>query len=681
MFSSDRMSFLRNISPKQPFSKLITSTCCITAMCAALIAQVTPPLHAQPLSSNAPLEEDMPLQAPFVDLSNAMQAYHLVSNWLLDTKVPQNNFELPRINVTNMIGIRVTLRDSGEMVGQGTALRSNIDNLVNKPGQAYDMIPLLALAARDAFTEGKRKLINERIDAVAKGWIEANDRARSFEDVAPSLQIDIQIAHELQDINLTGQSMPNAIYQNFSPGYHGLRIIKPATTTEEAIDSYIWPDEVLSHNLSPHSQITRLLTNIGSPLTDIQTIGQPNGLPFQRFDVIQFVKPQPNLAPVHLVRGNVLLPPHGIGDQDVRNLADNLIEHFQTITTSKDEVRGEYYPSQNLYKPAIASDDQALLASYAILRYHRYLLSQQDNDPITDQLADQASNVVEIIADQFVKPDSEATSVELSLALMGVLQSPRASLMGPTRDGLLRKLNEMANEDGSYRTSADPESPNVRQQSLALIAAAIASTYEQQRTEELRTQTLLVLDNLWDQTQKSLNITTLYWLALAHSRVDDIINPDQDPKLRVALVDREQALGNAIEKLLDLQINVPPRLGPADVVGAFDLYDTPLDSAPDPSWHTSQILALISVGLREPGMKESRDDFSWILSASLAARFIDQLTFKPDSTFYVQRPDQVLGGVRQSLWNNRLAIAPSAMSLLACTELLESLHELKTQTQ
>ncbi|QDU32265.1 hypothetical protein KS4_02960 [Poriferisphaera corsica] len=655
----------------------------IITLTIALLLAITPALTAQNFSSppaGAPLPLDQELEAPFVDLSNAMQAYRLVNNWLEDAKVPENSFELPRISVTNLLGIRVTLRSAGETFGQGTAFRANLNTLINNPGQAYDLAPLLSLAASDAFTHTRRKIINDRIDAVAKGWINADEPTPTFEDIAADLQVDIQIAHELAEINLTGQKMPQSIYTSFAPGFHGLRLTNPSPKAGDKSEAFIWPNDVLINSVLPKDQISRLLINLGLSLHEQNKIGQPNGLDFQRFDVIQFVQPQPGLEPVNLVRGNVLLPPHGIGDQDVRNLADDITEHLQTLFTQDNQVRGDFFPVQNVYKPAFANKQQSLLASYAVLRYHRHLLGQQDTNPIIDKLADLASNTAELIAEDLVKPDAAPTSVELALALMNVIQSPRASLMGPTRDALIANLNACANPDGSYRIDADPESPRVEQPTLAFIAGALATTYEQQRTEALRVQTLTVLDHLWDQTQKNLNLSTLYWLALAHSRVDSIINPENDQQLAAALVDREQSLGNAIEKLQALQIISPPRIGPPDVIGAFELYKLPLDAAPDPSWNTAQILALTAIGLREPGMKESRDAFGWILTASLAARFIDQITFKPESTFYIPSPDRVVGAVRFRLWDNRIGIAPSAMSLIACTELLESLNTLKTQT-
>jgi hypothetical protein len=67
------------------------------------------------------------------------------------------------------------------------------------------------------------------------------------------------------------------------------------------------------------------------------------------------------------------------------------------------------------------------------------------------------------------------------------------------------------------------------------------------------------------------------------------------------------------------------------------------------------------------------DRLEWILSAGLGTRYLAQLMFASPSCFYVRSPDDALGGVRQMLWDNRLSIPPTAMSLLAALELEQTL--------
>ena len=671
------MSFLGNTC-KNRLSRGVTMKVKSLAAAALCCSFVASPVMAQqgPVDIQ---EQEEELMAPFVDSSNAIQAYRLVNNWLMERMVPEKNFELPRINVTNLVGIRVTLRQNGKTIGEGTSVRNDIDMVVDNPGETIDMVSLLANAARDAFSSAKGKLISDKVDAISKGWISGNSSENTFDDVADDLLIDIQMAHNLQSVNLAGLKMPESIYYSFAPGYHGLRLINPEAVGTAQGEAYVWPATALSFNVPGSLQISRMLTEMRLPLTEKKAIGQQDGLQFQKFDVIHFVKPQADLDPVLLVRGNKLLPAYGLDDNQLRDLSDRLLSYIGKLYTNEQTLRGDYLPTTNLYKPALARDDQALLACYAVLKYHQFLLDNNLNYEKADQLADEAGNIVETIAEKLAAKDAKVSPVNLSLAVMGIINSPRASVLGSLRDVLSEKLLAHMMDNGGFRNKPDEKSPYVNQPTQALAVAAVASLYKYKRTESLRMLTLKSLENLWLRAEKRPDLTALYWMANAHSQISTIINPKNEPKLRIALNDREQTIGKAIETLLGKQIIAPPENGPADVVGGFELQNIPLDAAPTPSWHTSQILALISTGLREPGMKTNHDSFGWLLAASLGARFIDQLALEPDSCYYLPNAERAVNGVRISLTNNRLSVAPSAMSLIACTELMETLQTLRSE--
>ena len=169
---------------------------------------------------------------------------------------------------------------------------------------------------------------------------------------------------------------------------------------------------------------------------------------------------------------------------------------------------------------------------------------------------------------------------------------------------------------------------------------------------------------------------SLYWYALAHSRSAKRL-AEQDASSAVSVQSRSSALARLVNTLSEQQVIEPPLLGPDDVLGGFQLYRGPAGSPPNPNWTSASLLAFLAVAMRDPGITEDQDPFGWLLTASLGARFVAQLMMDRPSCFYVRSLDDALDGVRLALWDNQLAIAPTAMSLLAMVELREAIEALE----
>ncbi|WP_432798730.1 hypothetical protein [Poriferisphaera sp. WC338] len=665
----------RTTSPRRNARPIYLSFPVILLFLAALLLFISP-------TTAQTSDNDNQLEAPLVDLTSAIQSYLMVEDWLAKGAVPDNIAHENPIYTTALFGIRITLRQDGLKVAEGTVYSQDVGAFVDIPGPAVNLTALTADAARLSLHNLDEHLIDARINALAKGLITSEEKQRTITDIAPNLQIDIQLAYNLTSVNLAGQDMPKAIYYNFAPGYHGLRLTNPARAinpqSKHPYGAFIWPATAIAQNMLPPSQVNRLIADLNLKLTDIPQIGQPNGLTFERFDVIHYVKPQADLQPVQLIRGNKLLPPHGIGDQEVLQIAQNLSDHIATQFAPDNRFFGTYSPTNNNYKPNYATPQQTLLTTYSVLRHQRFLETTGQTQPSTDNTADQASSIAEEIAESLINPSKPAKAVELSLALMNIIESPRTTVLGPLRSALANRLFTLQNEDGSFRTASNPEAKPVSQGAQALITAALATLHHRSPQQDLRPRVIGSLNVVWKLIADNPDIASAYWIALAHTYAADLFDASDNPKMRVAFSERQQVLGKLIEQLQSKQIIELPKNGPADIVGGFQLQTIPTGAIQNPSWHSAQVLALLSVGLREPGIKANHDGFGWILTASLAARFLDQLSFNDDSCYYTLSPDKVLGGTRQTLFDNRLPLTSSAMSLLATTELLETLEKLKT---
>ena len=77
--------------------------------------------------------------------------------------------------------------------------------------------------------------------------------------------------------------------------------------------------------------------------------------------------------------------------------------------------------------------------------------------------------------------------------------------------------------------------------------------------------------------------------------------------------------------------------------------------------------------LKADDLTKPADKIKWMRDCQLACRFLAQLMIDEPGCYYVRGPQDAIGGVRLNLWDNKLAIWPSAMTLLALTELQEQM--------
>ena len=97
---------------------------------------------------------------------------------------------------------------------------------------------------------------------------------------------------------------------------------------------------------------------------------------------------------------------------------------------------------------------------------------------------------------------------------------------------------------------------------------------------------------------------------------------------------------------------------------------------PLPSWHSSRPVAFLAAMLREPQLTEADERGGEIVRLVRAMRFLRQLMADRYVAHMYANPRKAIGGVRSALWDQRMPIAATALSLIAVCELMESLSEL-----
>ncbi len=636
----------------------------------------TPPADAPPTDASPVVQ---------VDESHGRRVHRIVENWVQagGRAKAEASVAPASLEVRGLLAVRVTLRNNGITLGTGDAYRGDLAAALDAdaPAAPVDLIPLVA-AATDA-------ALAEALDRVRGRTLEVQLRAATDPDapdvdemdparVGRALDVDLQLATMHDRIVIPADAPEDEVYARFAPGYHGL-LAMPADEPEPAV---VWPATALAQNASPHRQMIRLLTRAGLAPTRFDALGRPGGVPLYRFRVIHVVRPPGDMPTLVLTRGGQLLPRRFVGEATLNTMADRMALHLFGRFIGEAQVRGTYLPTQGRYDPELAEPFEAALASYALVRYVAYKRDLGSRDPFFDALTDVAANAVRALAADLLKPDTTADPATAALCLLTITHAPAGAFDDALRDRLAAVLRQMQGDDGRFGVggaapdgSAEGDAANgaVPQTTAALILAALADLYDQTRDGATGQAVADGLAALWDETGGNFNAYALPWIALAHESADR-------PLADTGLVDaaerdrRKQVLLQFFTLIGRAQVVEDPPLGPDDVLGGIVLTPGPAGSPPNPDWHTAQLLSFIATVSRDAETVTPRDRIGAVVTAESAARFLGQLMMDGPTCFAVPGPAQAIGGVRLTLWDNRLAVPPTAFGLLALVDFRSALE-------
>ncbi len=638
--------------------------------------------------------------APLLDWSDALRIYDQVEAWSRAGSVTADEQTPSSLPVADATALCVTLRWRGMTLANAQAsifddtpdraqpkpdpaLRNDL-----KPSQPTDLMTLAARATRMAINEANDTLITSHDRALLEGYRVADDRLPCIEALTPPIQVDLQIAHASGVIHTAGTSQKESFVDRYARGYHGLRLVSPPTHHHVHADqSWSWPVHALTANLTPASQLTQMCAKVGLPTIDLSLAISTPGTRIERFDVIHLVRPAPDQPVLRLIRGNHLLPPVSLSGRSVDAVGDRIAAHLVRRLRNDGELAGTYLPSEDRYDPAVAPIEEAALAAYALAKRAAHLAetsSPQDHDTaaVVRRLVDRL--IVRLDRSQTDR-SPQADAATRALVLMTLVQDPTLVDLRDTRDKLIPQLLKLRRDDGSFAAVTTPHLEPWPHPVQALILAALACAHEQTRDPALATTVTASVDRLATQLDTKDWIATIPWLPYAQLIMERSMAPDSPGRRRLHTLRRHQ-WPVALADLDRRQITSAPRFGPADVVGGIDLASSSGSPPAAADWHTTRALVFMALAAHHPTARPPVVDdpasrpitraTERLLDCGLAARFIAQLTFDEVNRFYLRSHADVIGGVRLSLWDNRLTVAASAMALLGVTELQHALAEI-----
>ncbi len=507
-----------------------------------------------------------------------------------------------------------------------------------------------------------------------------------------------------------------------------------------ASTSWVWPATALAMNQSPASQVRQLLDAVGTPALKLHEavgrVARTGGMPISRFEVIHLVRVDESQPPVNLVRGNVLLPPTSVTSQTLADMAQRMTAFLVHRQTNAGQMRGTYHPTSDQFDPAQAPIEDMALTAYVLAR-RAAMIAPPPADPnaptlsIPDPAAtnaedadgqplspatvrDAATRMLRPLVRRYMSADAPREPGAMALTLLALLETDDGGNRQIERDALGDHLLEVAaasgllnprdaaSSDTAAADAGEGRTVGPEQVLVTLALVRLATTPEAPtKVGDAARQALAVIEAGVDHHQI---ITALPWYAMALRAGAELQNTAgtgrRDPQTPTSPARTAEPattrLAELVELLSRLQIEPGARLGPDDSVGGFDLLPGSGLASPVADWRSANVLGLLALDLRHvaargisaAGATEGSPDggagmagdesklVQKVVDCGRAARFLQQLMFDTRNAYYVRSLPDVLGGVRPALWDNRLSTAPTAMALLAVTELQQALEAL-----
>lgn len=674
---------LRQINmPQSDTPRVMGAVVVLVLLCPAspAVAQ-SDPLRAQP---DADAAEAQPVaQAPNLDSSHAIEAHRIVTNWLKLGHTETSVGTAGTLPIANLAGVHLTLRSKGMVLGTGQAW---IDQPLaaaapraNRASQTTDLVPLLRQAIRQARESVQQTLADDRVrpePRLAYLWPgETIDRnVPAVSTMADKLLLSVELAAMPQRMGRPNPKDSRWMLNAMAPGYHGLLLANvDESRTESQGDAQTmavrWPAMSLAANLTPSRLLVQLLDELGYARHAQAVVSTPRGPQLYRFATVHAARPSLDMPVMPLVRGAV--DRKAMTAQDLATLRHELAEHLMQRFVGRAQMLGTYHPLAHRFDPQYADIESSALAVYALARHARQLRLANANQRQIKQYGDVILLMLKNFENHFAAQPNDRTPAAAALCLLAMIDCPVVGVSRTYRDQLADSLMSLHQPGKGFVDQPGDKGEALNQTHTALVVAAISAYHSLTRNQKSGEIARDAMDTIWQQTKANPSITALPWLVLADEK-QLAAAADAAQSAQQADAEHHKALARLIDLLGQQQIIEQPVLGPNDVMGGFELHKAPAGAPPNPDWRTAQLLAFLAVCMREPAIQEDLP-IGGRLTALLAAKFLARLIVDEPGTFYMPHPETAIGGVRISPWDNRLGLAPTAMTLLAMTELGQTL--------
>ena len=368
---------------------------------------------------------------------------------------------------------------------------------------------------------------------------------------------------------------------------------------------------------------------------------------------------------VHLLyRGSEVVPAGSVSPGAVEALATGMADWLFAQLGVDGRLVYEYYPSRG----EESSSNNMIRQWMATVAMTRVAL-QRGDEGLIERVARNIDYNLSISYEEeggdglIADPDGEVKLGAIALAALAIREHPERGRWRDEEAALLRAVDELWQPDGSFRTFYRPAERNDNQnfypgEALLLWATALE---DDPGDESLRERFMASFRHYRDWHREQPNPAFVPWHTMAYEKV---WRQTGEPELRDFIFDINDWL---------LQMQQWDDAPSPDTAGRFYDPDRPDYGPPHASSDGVYLEGLIAAHrvARATGDEDRAERYRIAVARGL--RHLMQLQFAdPIDMYYVSQPDRVAGGLRTTVYDNRIRVDNVQHGLMAALDVIGS---------
>jgi hypothetical protein len=617
------------------------AVCRLAATC--LLAAT--PLAAQTTPADAPPSAIAP-SAPVAGAdaltpAAMLDAFSVVRAWVDAGQVPDQPIgALPRAWVA-----RVVIRAAGRVLGEDTATAS-ID---------ADAASTLRAAASRAIARAVARLEGSP-DAL---------RAARVRDGLAAATLSIELAPN-PPIPIAAGVDPDRLDEWVRPGLEGL-LVRRADAVAAAT-----PGSIMELGRGATATLIGLIAELADdPSLALRPAHEllGKGYTLSLFRVTHAAQIGPRAAPLLLHRGGHIAGPIA-STEELRELAGQIADHLARRAwpgVERHGLRGDLDPVTGRFESAIGPPFAQAFAAEALLRFAQAPGVDPERGFRARAAGEATLRALAVVERGEPAPWGDPISAAACLSALARLENlavERSDELRTLRDRCVPTVREAFDDQTGFAPMVPVGARGVLARGLLALA-----DFEPWDREAHLARADAAIRAAFREIEPSRLLTVMPDLGWADLEL---------ARLRGGEPRSAQALRGLRETVLDLELR------PGDLIDADRdlLGGLVLDAAgsPLPTWQGLRPVALLASMLGDPaltpGTARSGEPPRQLVRLLGMLRFLRQLTAEERAGHMYADPDLASGGVRASLWDQRMPLAASALGLVALTESLESIERL-----
>ncbi|MEX2219760.1 MAG: hypothetical protein WD749_13485 [Phycisphaerales bacterium] len=592
-------------------------TRCIAAATALLLLLVAaPPARAQNVEPPEP--------------NAAMAAFHRVADFVRARPLAPGAERL-----VECPAIAVTLRLDGQVIGRGATISAD-------PSAAGSAVPQAAVTA---ITEARQRVPIER-DALFE---------EKFRALAERFTVTLELSGAL--IPLAPREWAD-VAAEVAPGLEGV-----AVRLGDRLAAF-FPEQMLATGTDPAAAAGSLVSRLtGDPTLALKKPAEliaEHGAVFYRFKSTTIAQPRAGASPMFLHRGGRVVRQSEMTEAELRRWAAQMaatLQRWRSTGENRTGADGGLDPVLGQVLADWAPPADQVLVAYSLVSYFR--AAETFDKPGAKEAGYRASLIMRdlaIVDPGEAEPWSDVVAAEFCQAML-VSMKPLMWVDDPGVSTLWERCIDATKGVFHHEKGFAPSVPRGR---LGLVAwARLMVDYA--TTLDGPGQEYAAVTEAFKATPPGELVSQMPWLGWADVRYGH-------QRAAVALREMREMVWKHQLRPEDL---------PADQQDFAGGIMFTASRQPLPTWHAARPLAFIATMLGDERLTPDEEVPAELSRLLASLRFLRQLTAAEAEGHMYANPDQALGGVRASLFDQRMPPEATAFTLMTVCETLLSLEKIK----